>query len=69
MIHDPIVLVKTTNRVGIPETEVVIKHSHTDINIPVFQICGRNNKTSLVLYGCEMIYLINNGAISPYVQE
>ena len=45
------------------------KHSHKNINIPVFQICSRNNKTSLLLYACEVIYLINKGVISPYVQE
>ena len=44
------------------------KHSHKNINIPVFQICSRNNKT-LLLYACEVIYLINKGVISPYVQE
>ena len=40
-----------------------------NINITVFQICSRNNKTSLLLYACEVIYLINKGVISPYVQE
>ena len=45
------------------------KHSNKNINIPVFQICSRNNKTSLLLYACEVIYLINKGVISPYVQE
>ena len=44
------------------------KHSPKNINIPVFQICSRNNKT-LLLYACEVIYLINKGVISPYVQE
>ena len=44
------------------------KHSHKNINIPVFQICSRNNKT-LLLYACEVIYLINKGVISPYVLE
>ena len=44
------------------------KHSHKNINIPVFQICSRNNKT-LLLYACDVIYLINKGVISPYVQE
>ena len=44
-------------------------NSHKNINIPAFQICGRNNKTSLLLYACEVIYLINKGVISPYVQE
>ena len=38
-------------------------------NVPVFQICSRNNKPSLLLYACEVIYLINKGVISPYVQE
>ena len=45
------------------------KHSHKNINISVFQICSRNNKTSLLLYACDVIYLINKGVISPYVQE
>ena len=45
------------------------KHSHKNISIPVFQICSRNNKTSLLLYVWEVIYLINKGVISPYVQE
>ena len=45
------------------------KHSHKNINIPAFQIYCRNNKTSLLLYACEAIYLINKGVISPYVQE
>ena len=40
-----------------------------NINITVFQICSRNNKTLLLLYACEVIYLINKGVISPYVQE
>ena len=44
------------------------KHSHKKINIPVFQICSRNNKTTL-LCACEVIYLISKGVISPYVQE
>ena len=44
-------------------------HSHKNINISVFQICSRNNKTSLLLYACEIIYLIKKGMISPYVQE
>ena len=44
------------------------KHSHKNINIPVFQICSRNNKT-LLLYACEVIYLSNKGVISPYVLE
>ena len=44
------------------------KHSPKKINIPVFQICCRNNKT-LLLYACEVIYLINKGVILPYVQE
>ena len=39
-----------------------------NINIPVFQICSRNNKT-LSLYACEVIYLIIKGVISPHVQE
>ena len=34
-----------------------------------FQICSKNNNTSLLLYSCEVIHLINKGAISPYVQE
>ena len=45
------------------------KHCQKKINIPVFQICSKNNKTSLLLYACEVIYLINKGVISPYVQE
>ena len=45
------------------------KHSHRNINIPVFHICSRNNKTSLLLYACKVINLINKGVISPYVQE
>ena len=45
------------------------KQSHKNINILVFQTCSRNNKTSLLLYACEVIYLINKGVISPYVQE
>ena len=44
------------------------KHSRKNINIPVFQICSRNNKTSLLLYAWEVIYLINKGVISLYVQ-
>ena len=43
------------------------KHSHKNINIPVFQICSRDNKT-LLLYACEIIYLINKRVISTYVQ-
>ena len=34
-----------------------------------FQICSENNNTSLLLYACEVIHLINKGVISPYVQE
>ena len=45
------------------------KHCQKKINIPVFQICSKNNKTSLLLYACEVIYLINKGVISPYVLE
>ena len=46
------------------------KHSHKNINFPVFQICSRNNNTSLLLYAWgEVIYLFNKGVISPYVQE
>ena len=45
------------------------EHSHKNINISVFQICNRNNKTSLLLYASEVIYLINKGVISPYFQE
>ena len=42
------------------------ENSHKNINIPAFQICNRNNKTSLLLYASEVIYLINNkGVISP----
>ena len=41
------------------------KHSQKNINIPVFQICSRKNKTSLLLYACEVIYLINKDVISP----
>ena len=33
-----------------------------------FQICSRNNNTSLLLYACEVINLINKGVTSPYVQ-
>ena len=44
------------------------KHSHKNINIPVFQICSRN-KTSVFLYASEVIYLINKGVTSLYVQE
>ena len=36
--------------------------------IHVFQIFSRSNKTSL-LYACEVIFFINKGLISPYVQE
>ena len=43
------------------------KHSRKNINIPVFQICSRNNKI-LLLYAWEVIYLINKGVIAPYVQ-
>ena len=39
------------------------------INIPLIQICSRNNKTSLLFYACEIIYLINRHVISLYVQE
>ena len=45
------------------------KHSHKNINIPVFQICRGNNKTSLSLYACKVIYLINKGVISLYVHK
>ena len=34
-----------------------------------FQICGGNNNTSLLLYACEVIHLINEGVTSPYVRE
>ena len=44
------------------------EHNHKNINILVFQICGRNKKTLLV-YACESIYLINKDVISAYVQE
>ena len=44
------------------------KPSQKNINIPAFQICGRNNKT-LLLYACEVIYLMNKDVISPYVQK
>ena len=37
--------------------------------IPVFQIFSRSNKTLLLLYACEVIYFINKGLISLYVQE
>ena len=43
-------------------------NSHKNINIPVFQICSRNNKTSL-LYAWEVICLINRGVILPFVQK
>ena len=33
-----------------------------------FQICSGNYNTSLLLYACEVIHLINKGATSPYVQ-
>ena len=45
------------------------KHSHKNINIPVFQIRSRNSKTSLLLHAWEVIYLINKGVISSYVLE
>ena len=45
------------------------KHSYKNINILVFQICSRNNKTWLLLYSCKVIYLINKGVISPYILE
>ena len=32
------------------------------------QICSRNNNTSLLLYACEVIYLISKDVISPYVR-
>ena len=35
-----------------------------------FQICsGNNNTSSLLLYACKVIHLINKGVTSPYVQE
>ena len=34
-----------------------------------FQICSGNNNTSLLLYACELSYLISKGMIFPYVQE
>ena len=34
-----------------------------------FQICSGNSNTSLLLYTCKVIHLINKGVISPYVQE
>ena len=40
------------------------EHQHTCL-----PNCSRNNKTSLLLYAFEVIYLINKGVISPYVQE
>ena len=45
------------------------KHSPKNINIHVFQICSRNNKISLLLYACEVIYLITKAEISLYVPE
>ena len=45
-----------------------MKLSPKNINIHVFQICSRNNKT-LLLHVCEVIYLINEGVILPYVRE
>ena len=46
---------------------LMVGHSHKNINIPVFQIFNRNNSTSLLLYACEVIYLINKGVISLYL--
>ena len=37
--------------------------------MPVFQICSRSNKTSLLLDAREVIYLINKGGISLNVQQ
>ena len=34
-----------------------------------FQICIGNNNTSLLLYACEVIHLINMCVTSPYDQE
>ena len=34
-----------------------------------FQICSENNNTSLLLYACEVIHLINKDVTSLYVQE
>ena len=34
-----------------------------------YEICTGNNNTSLLLYACEVIHLINKGVTSPYVQE
>ena len=34
-----------------------------------FQVCRGNNNTSLLLYACEIIHLINKRVTSPYVQE
>ena len=45
------------------------KHSHKKVIIPLFQTASRNKKTSFLLYTCEVIYLINKGVISLYVQK
>ena len=34
----------------------------------LFQICNRNSNTSLLLYDCEVIHLVNKGVISPYLK-
>ena len=56
-LHPPLPLPKWGQR----------KHSHKNINILVFQLFSRNSKT--LLYAREVMYLINKGVISPYVQE
>ena len=43
-------------------------NSHSNISILVFQIFSKSKKT-LLLYACKVIYLINKGVISPYLQE
>ena len=57
------------NEGGRGEEEKERKHSHKSINVPVFQTCSKNYKTSVLLYASEVIYLINKVVISPYVQE
>ena len=44
-------------------------NSHKKVIIPLFQTASRNKKTSFLLYTCEVIYLINKGVISLYVQK
>ena len=48
---------------------LTLNQSEHFIQLGFFQICSRNNNTSLLFYACEVIHLINKGVISRYVQE